>query len=175
MENEASDQARRRTLADARRVAAEWGYWCHRGAWGGRTGRKPGIATGTVDRMHEPGQEGRREPRPRVADENLGFKVQRAFYRLPNTSTFPFRRVLDAEFCIRPRLAHSPQDPRDICARYAGVSAGAYERVLELALLALANLMRFDGTWDAVVRWAPAEEGRDPGGAHETGPRARGG
>jgi hypothetical protein len=148
--HEEEQQIRRAaTLAQARDHAVAWAYWCYRGLLGERGGRWPQLNTGGMEKRyrappqwHPPG------PRMPDADENLGIAVQRAFIRLPDSAPCHFRKILKAEYCVRPFIVALDQAELDnYIARKARVSIGAYDVTLDRALLALANVMKRMGSW----------------------------
>jgi hypothetical protein len=134
------------TLATARRLASEWGYWCYR--TNVRTGYEPTINTGGIEKNYKaPPQWHPAEPRPPEANEISGLAVQRAFIRLPQ---HPYRSILTAEYCMRPWIVPLKEGEVEYwCSRKARVSIGAYDITLDRALLALANVMKRMGMW----RW----------------------
>lgn len=133
-------------LAQARRLASDWAYWCHFGKPGDRGGRRPYLDTGGIEKRYRaPPQWHPAMPRMPEADENVGIAVQRAFIRLPS---HPYRSILRAEFCVRPWIiALDPDELNEAIARKARISIGSYQLTLDRALLALANVMKRMGTW----------------------------
>lgn len=136
--------ARAITLAEARRLATDWGYWCFR--TNVRTGYEPFMNTGGVERQYKPKwQWDTPPPRMPEANEISGLAVQKAFIDLPDR---PYRSVLRAEFCVRPWIVPLKEgEVEAFIARRARVSLGAYELTLTRALLALANVMKRKKLW----------------------------
>lgn len=146
--NEEAAVRRAMTLADARRLCAEWGYWCSYGAWGDAAGRKPfaaGAMGGPERRYKSPQPWNPPEPRFPEANEISGMAVQKAYMRLPER---PYRIILRAEYCFRPWIVPLKEgEVESLIARRARVSIGSYDITLERALLALANVMKRNGLW----------------------------
>lgn len=135
---------RTQTLAQARRLASDWGYWCFHTAT--RTGYEPCMSTGGIERQYKaPWQWDTPPPRLPEANEISGLAVQKAFIHLPLR---PYRLILAAEFCARPWIVPLKEgEVEQFVARRARVSLGAYGVTLERALLALANVMKRKGLW----------------------------
>jgi hypothetical protein len=135
---------RAETLATARRLASDWGYWCFR--TNVRTGYEPFISTGGIERYYKaPWQWDTPPPRMPEANEISGLAVQKAFIHLPER---PYRAILRAEFCVRPWIVPLKEGEVEVfISRRAKVSIGAYTVTLERALLALANVMKRRGLW----------------------------
>lgn len=132
-------------LSQARDLCKAWGYWCFYGQWGEQAGQRPRAAHGGMDRRYKaPPQWYPAEPKFPEADENAGLKVQRGFVHLPQL----YRNILRAEFCVRPWVIGTTQGEIEyLIARKARVSVGAYDKTLDRALLALANILKFKGLW----------------------------
>lgn len=131
------------TLAEARRLCGEWGYWCYRTQI--RTGYEPTMSTGGIERQYRsPPQWHPAEPRMPEPNEISGLDVQRAFIDLPKL----YRGILRAEYCLRPWIVPVKDGELEVMvARYARISLGAYGVTLERALLALANVMKRKNLW----------------------------
>jgi hypothetical protein len=142
--DEAAAVERATTLAAARRLCSEWAYWALRTNI--RTGYEPFMSTGGIERYYRaPWQWDTPPPRMPEANEISGLAVQRAFIRLPDR---PYRSILRAEFCVRPFIVPLKEGELEaFIARRARVSQGAYNLTLERALLALANVMKRQGSW----------------------------
>ncbi len=139
-QSEIAALARAERLATARRLASDWGYWCVYGMWGSRAGRKPKVATGTLERRYKaPPMWHPPEPAMPEANEPVGIAVQKAFALLPEV----YRRPLVAEFCIRPWVVALKEGELEvILARKAKLSVGSYGITLDRALLALHNVLK---------------------------------
>jgi hypothetical protein len=151
-ETEARLLLRADTLARARRLATDWGYWCAYGQWGAKAGQRPlvtGVHGGLERRYKSPPQWHPPEPKFPEANELAGLAVQRAFVKLPQ---YPYRSTLIAEFYMRPWvIGMDEQELAAAVARKARVSIGAYPITLDRALLALANVMKRMGSWDEAL------------------------
>lgn len=144
--DEAAAVERATTLATARRLCVEWAYWSLRTNI--RTGYEPFMSTGGIERYYNNKARWQYEtPPPRMpeANEISGLAVQCAFIHLPDK---PYRSILRAEYCVRPFIVPLKEGELEaFVARRARVSLGAYNLTLERALLALANVMKRQGSW----------------------------
>jgi hypothetical protein len=137
------------TLAQARRLCSAWAYWCMYGRIGDIGGRWPDTHSGGIEKRYKaPPQWHPPGPRLPEADENVGLAVQRAFIEVPDVQGFRYRTILRVEFCVRPWLIGTKDgEIESLVARKARVSTGAYDMMVEKAMMSLVNVMKRKGSW----------------------------